>query len=502
MAARTIRGLLGALIVGATLLAPTTSHAAPEDVVIQSNAPDQIDIALTVFKPDGASESSPAPVILQSHGWGGSRATSGMTTWLDAGIGVVSFDQRGHGDTGGEANVEDPELEGYDVEAVIDYVASLDWVALDGPGDPKLGAIGGSYGGGYQTIGALSEILHHGDTRFNALAPEITWYDLNESLAPQGVVRTIWVTGLYAVAPSHPQWMDVAFAQGAASGQYPGHDDEVPALEDLYARFYEHSPRAFADDGIKLDIPVLQRQGVTDDLFNLNQGLHIFQDVLTDDARADSLFIGYNGGHVLAPEVVPPASVPSGDPCSAASGGFTALSIAFYQKVFAGESPQSLLEHQYNIATNDNGCIRANSLDFYGASPAGVDGVVATTTTSGAPVAYELAEGPISVAGIPLISGNLTTVGVDARAFFALSVGTSPADATVIQNNVMPIRSLLPVVNEPIERELPAVAVDVPVGQSLFLTVSPFSSGHGGHASRTPGAITITDAFVSLPIAS
>ena len=55
--------------------------------------------------------------------------------------------------------------------------------------DPVLGAIGGSYGGGYQTITALTELSETGRTRFDALAPEITWYDLPEALAPQGVVR-------------------------------------------------------------------------------------------------------------------------------------------------------------------------------------------------------------------------------------------------------------------------------------------------------------------------
>ena len=129
-------------------------------------------------------------MILHSHGWAGSRSTSGMAAWTDAGFGVLSFDQRGHGETGGEANVEDPDLEGQDVSSVIDDVATLDWVLLDGPGDPVLGAIGGSYGGGYQTIGALTEVRDTGSTRFNALAPEITWNDLPRCLAPNGVPRT------------------------------------------------------------------------------------------------------------------------------------------------------------------------------------------------------------------------------------------------------------------------------------------------------------------------
>src|SRR3546814_12258240 len=58
-------------------------------------------------------------------------------------------------------------------------------------------AVGGSYGGGYQFAGALLDQFARsgeGGTRFDALAPEITWHDLNDSLGPQGVPRTLWDT--------------------------------------------------------------------------------------------------------------------------------------------------------------------------------------------------------------------------------------------------------------------------------------------------------------------
>ena len=58
-------------------------------------------------------------------------------------------------------------------------VAQLPWVKKDRPGDPRLGAIGGSYGGGYQFLGAFEELRLHGRPIFDALAPEITWHDLD-----------------------------------------------------------------------------------------------------------------------------------------------------------------------------------------------------------------------------------------------------------------------------------------------------------------------------------
>ena len=71
-------------------------------------------------------------------------------------------------------------------------------------------------------------------------------------------------------------------------------------------------------------------QGISDNLFNLNQGLANFDRALTARARAKSIFVGYNGGHTL-PSVVPPGYATAGDPCSIALGSpnFSSLSIRF-----------------------------------------------------------------------------------------------------------------------------------------------------------------------------
>ena len=48
----------------------------------------------------------------------------------------------------------------------------------DGPGDPRVGVTGGSYGG------ALSLMLAGTDPRIDAVVPLITWNDLEQSLFP------------------------------------------------------------------------------------------------------------------------------------------------------------------------------------------------------------------------------------------------------------------------------------------------------------------------------
>jgi len=488
---------------GLALLGTGAARAADQGTVSNGTVTsrDGALVYYSLFKPNGADAAHQVPMIFHSHGWGGSRSTavSDWNDWLADGFGVLSFDQRGHGQSTVKAHVEDPELEGQDVRALIDFVATLDWVQTDSPGDPVLGAVGGSYGGGYQTIGALTDLRDTGHTRFNAIAPEITWFDLPESLGPQGVPRTLWTTLLYAVAPPHASYIDEGEALGLATADFP--DGTIPRTVNLKKIFYKHSPHWFSDHGYHLDIPVLFGQGITDNLFNLNQGLHNYFDVLTSAARAKSIFVGYNQGHVL-PEALPPSTNPSGNPCVADWGAFER---AFFHAAFAGLNPRTVLDGSngpvkaFNIATSANDCMRTDNVTTYHSYGVKPLGSIASPAVAGPPVAYKIASGPLKIAGVPHLKGILTTLGLDTRAFFAISVGTTPADAMVVQNNLMPIRSLLPAVQEPINVELPGIAIDVPAGQNVYLTVTPVATEFVG-TSRIPGLVLIQHARVDLPL--
>ncbi|MQA99474.1 MAG: peptidase S15 [Actinobacteria bacterium] len=517
MRRRSIVVVLSLGLVAGAVSAPAPAGAqeahTAEDATIESvpDASGAVTIHFTVFKPAGASPANQVPVIFHSHGWGGSRSTTiggEIQSYLDAGLGVVSIDQRGHGASGGQANVQDPDYEAQDIKKIIDYVGALDWVEHDVNAsgnpiadDPVLGAVGGSYGGGYQWMTALTEVKESGRTRFNALAPEISWFDLPESLAPQGVARTGWVTLLYAAgAGMVPQYIHESYAYGAATGQWP--DGTVPGVYNLDAEFTEHSPVSFVEQGYKLDIPTLVRQGSSDNLFNLNQGIHNFQQTLTDSARAESLFVAYNGGHAL-PNALPLGYATGADECS---GDWTQTRIDFFKAAFEGGDTRAVLPNHYNLTTADGACLGTDllgSVSTYEVDPAGL-GAWGTPAGAGAPVHVELASGPLTVAGIPRLTGDLYNLAVDSRAFFALSVGSNAADAQVVQNNMMPLRSLTPhapgVAEQAIDIELPAVVVDIPAGEKLFLTISPVSDMSFGHGSRAPGAIVIQDLEVHVPL--
>lgn len=450
-----------------------------------------IQICYSLFKPPTASPSATVPLIFHSHGWGGSRTKdpAAFKSWLDAGYGVLSFDQRSFGESTGVAHVMNPDLEGRDVVNLVDFVATLDWVTKQRPSDPLIGAIGGSYGGGYQFAGAFTELRDQGRTRFDALAPEITWWDLKQSLAPDEAARTMWLTILFAAGGTHlPPSVAAGFVALITTGQWP----TGQAGRDLDAFFAKNGPAWHVKHGRKLDIPVLIGQGLSDNLFNLNQGLKNFDKALTARARSRSLFVGYNAGHTL-PSVLPPGFATPGDPCSIALGSptFAALSQRFMALNLRKQSTGLKGFGSYHLSTADGRCLTQRNLQPNKQYRVGKLSTVL-------PVNVPLAKGPITVAGVPELKAKVTSLVPNAGAFFALSVGTTPLDAKIVQNNTMPLREPRPVHGARRTLDLPGIAVDVPAGKTLFLTVSPVADMFAGQDGHVPGAISLSDVTLQL----
>jgi ABC-2 type transport system ATP-binding protein len=515
MHARRLTGFLVAAGVAATTVltatTPTPAIASAGPRVIDgciTSVPDPgttapVPICYTLFRPAYATRKSPVPVIMHSHGWGGSRTrdAASFRPWLRGGYAVLSFDQRGFGESGGTAQVENPDVEGHDVRALVDLLAAKRWIEQDGPGDPRLGAIGGSYGGGYQLLGAFEELRAQGQPVFDALAPEITWNDLNTSLAPQGVVRTEWALALsaaalptQALAPAIYQ----ALVQGAATGSWPDGSLPVPGTPNMTQFFEKNGPRWQVAQGRRLAIPVLFGQGTTDTLFNLQQGLDNWRTAITRKARRHSIFVAYNGGHTL-PAVYPTGVSVTSDPCSErlAGGDFGTLARRFMDEQLRGRKTGLAGYGKLHLATPASTCTtvkRATADTTYDV------GTVATTETGGAALAFPVAQGPIRIAGSAYLTGTLTALGLNNRAFYGLAVGTNPFDAALVQNNVMPLNEPAPVTGQPRRIELPAVAVDVPAGKTLYVVASPISDTFVGMGSRTPGAVVLQDTVAHLHV--
>ncbi|HEX4880467.1 MAG TPA: CocE/NonD family hydrolase [Limnobacter sp.] len=295
-------------------------HAArTEQVTLQ--AFDGTTLALTVYYPDLKS-GEPAPLLLHSHGFGATRtqsldfdeATQTSEIGVDtlqlaynqkepvagrAGWYVISYDQRGHGDTGGNVTILDPEFEGKDFKTILDWaeanLPNLGYRNKAGKPNPVVGTIGRSYGGAFQLIGAGL------DERIDAMVPNGTWYDLRYSLAPATVPKTTYLNALVAAGlQSNRGRFDPFLFQGLVEANTVG-----AVSEEIVTRLGSQGAISYCDltaslpNGLTLksDIPAFFIQGAKDILFNLNEGLLNFECYRQVNNKAKLMFVKF--GHSL-----------------------------------------------------------------------------------------------------------------------------------------------------------------------------------------------------------
>jgi ABC-2 type transport system ATP-binding protein len=184
-----------------------------------------------------------------------------ISTLFHAGYNVLTWDPRGFGASGGEAEVDSPAYEARDVSALIDWVATRPGVQLDAPGDPRMGMVGGSYGGGIQFVTAAT------DCRVDAIVPTIAWHSLTTSLFKSGTVKSGWsgiLTNLSSQDHVAPE-VGAAARAGLATGTVdPGQE----------AWFAARGPDRYLRD---VHIPTLILQGTVDTLFTLQEGVDNYE---------------------------------------------------------------------------------------------------------------------------------------------------------------------------------------------------------------------------------
>ena len=288
-----------------------------------------------------------------------------------------------------------------------------------------------------------------------------------------------------------------ALVEGAATGSWP--DGSIPGTEDLQTFFAKNGPRWQVAQGRRLDIPMLFRQGTTDTLFNLQQGLDNWRTVLTRRARKHSIFIGYNGGHVLPGGLPSRQSTSTSDPCSQELAGdaFAALSRRFMDEQLK-RVKTGLPATASSTSRRRTGPVRRSA----GSRP------TPTCRSARSPPPRPEASrsptrsptGPIRIAGSAYLTGNLTALGLTTGR--STVSGSAPRRSTPPWCRTTCCRSTepTPVTGQPRRIELPAVAVDVPAGKTLYVIASPISVTFAGTGSRTPGAIVLADTVAHLPV--
>ncbi|CAL9467145.1 Vitamin B12 import ATP-binding protein BtuD [Streptomyces sp. enrichment culture] len=237
----------------------------------------RIDTSYFTAGPDGR-----RPAVLLGHGFGGSKddVRQQAEDLARDGYAVLTWSARGFGKSTGKIGLNDPEGEVADVSRLLDWLADRPEVELDGPGDPRVGMAGASYGG------AVALLAAGHDDRVDAVAPAITYFDLADALFPNGVFKKLWA-GVFVASGGGCERFEPAlcamYERVAESGTPDARAREL--LE-------ERSPSAVAD---RIDVPTLLVQGQSDSLFPLGQA-----DAAAQAIRAGGAPVGVDwiaGGH-------------------------------------------------------------------------------------------------------------------------------------------------------------------------------------------------------------
>jgi len=321
--------LAGAALVAASGAVPgTTAQAATAAYTVQTlhfavtvgpNNDTPCDIVGDLYLPATASAANPVPAVLATNGFGGSKDdfASDGPAFAEDGYAFLAYSGLGFGGSTCKITLDDPDWDGKAGSQLVSYlggapgiayldaahtepVAPLDVIVHDSRGsdglphayDPRVGMIGGSYGGEIQF--AIASI----DPRVDVIEPSITWNNLNYSLDPNntastgtgvdsttpGAAKLFWAAGFSAEGavldggqyaqnqptrlipcPNFADWVCPALANAAVTGTV----DSASAQQLYHASVASYLPR--------IRIPTLLLQGETDTLFNLNEATATYQ---------------------------------------------------------------------------------------------------------------------------------------------------------------------------------------------------------------------------------
>jgi ABC-2 type transport system ATP-binding protein len=267
---------------------------------------------------------TPAPAVLLAPGFGADKDSVDEQARELAGEGFVvqTFSPRGFGDSTGRIGLNDPDREVADARYLVDRLAERPEVRLDAGGDPRVAAVGASYGG------ALSLLLAGTDRRIDAVVPIATYHDLGESLVPNAARDGDAEARTPAAGSGGPGvfksgWSGLFFSAGldgrlgSGSGTDDGLGEDVRAV---CGRFTEAVCRAYVDvvtTGTttastaallhrlspasvagSITAPTLLVQGEQDTLFGLDQADATARRIAAADG--DVQLVWFAGGHDAA----------------------------------------------------------------------------------------------------------------------------------------------------------------------------------------------------------
>lgn len=342
MRVRPLLALVTLGLVAATLTQPATA-AAPAYTVqslnfaVKTGAANNVscNIVGDLYLPKTATSKKRVPAILTTNGFGGSKADqAGLgKRFAERGYAVLSYSGLGFGGSGCKITLDDPDTDGKAASQLVSYLGgkpgiaftdaahkvpakSLSVVQLDAKNhagkkvayDPRVGMVGGSYGGQIQFAAASV------DPRIDTIIPIITWSDLSYSLSPNNTSQT---SGVQTSTPGAAKliWALGFSGLGVINGLQNAQVDPsrlipcpnfatfiCPALvtagvlgtvDASTTRNLRHA--SVSSYFKKVTIPTLIIQGQSDTLFNINEGVANYK-ALKKQGTVTKM-IWFNGGH-------------------------------------------------------------------------------------------------------------------------------------------------------------------------------------------------------------
>lgn len=306
-----------------------------------------IDVTVTLPPAPSGGTDGNYPVVGVFHGYGGRKfapSSSEVQRWVGQGYAVLSITDRGFwGSCGALVPVKTgPCANGYirlmdNAYEVRDVQYLLGLLADEGLIDPqKIGASGGSYGGGMALqLGALKNRVQRPDRslapwtspdgtpmKIAATAPEYTWSDLQSSLQPNGSTLDYAAENPYT-GPNGDRRFGVQkllftnqlYGGGAAAGWYApintdpdanitawkgfndtgGPYDGQPLAQQQMDAFPHHG--AYYTDISVAPAPALLINGWNDDLFPVDESVRYYNRVRANHPDAPIKMLHLNIGH-------------------------------------------------------------------------------------------------------------------------------------------------------------------------------------------------------------
>ncbi|MEU4771436.1 alpha/beta fold hydrolase [Micromonospora sp. NPDC023644] len=228
----TRRRAVAATVVLVLLAAAVTWAVLPQGPAVRTEAAivnvssgpggdESVDLDTTFYLPEDASAGSKVPAVLLGHGFGGTKESvrADAEEFAGRGYAVLTWTARGFGRSGGQIHLDHPDYEVRDAQRLLDWLADRPEVRTDAAGDPRVGVVGGSYGGG------LALLLAAQDQRVDAIVPMITWNDLSRSFLPESTGKEP-TEGVFKSG-----WAGIFFGSAGNAGAGPAGLNGAPAAQ-------------------------------------------------------------------------------------------------------------------------------------------------------------------------------------------------------------------------------------------------------------------------------